>query len=94
MTKEQIIDRHAQNLKSWVGTSLAKEECIGLIKNAVNEALTLNAVLYSKNYEVYKSWKIEKGDYDYYEATNLADCDAFMKHAKTIDEIKAEIDQE
>jgi len=44
MTKEQIIDKHAQNLKSWVGTSLAKEECIGLIKNVVDEALILSGV--------------------------------------------------
>lgn len=48
MTKEQLIDRHAQNLKSWVGTSLAKEECIGLIKNAVDEVLTLIAVSHQR----------------------------------------------
>ena len=30
----------------------------------------------------------------YYEATNLNDCDAFMKYAKSIEEIKAEIDNE
>jgi hypothetical protein len=52
MTKEQIIDKHAQNLKSWVGTSLAKEECIGLIKNAVDEALILSGV--SKRYDANK----------------------------------------
>jgi len=44
MTKEQLIDRHAQTLKSWVGTGLAKDECIGLIKNAVDEALFLYGV--------------------------------------------------
>ena len=44
MTKEQLIDRHAQTLKSWVGTGLAKDECIGLIKNAVDEALLLCGV--------------------------------------------------
>lgn len=44
MNKEQLIDRHAQTLKSWVGTGLAKDECIGLIKNAVDEALFLYGV--------------------------------------------------
>ncbi len=46
MTKEQLIDRHAKHLKSWVGTSLAKEECIFIIKSAVDEALSINAVGY------------------------------------------------
>ena len=41
MNKKQLIDRHARTLKSWVGTSLAKDECIGIIKNAVDEALIL-----------------------------------------------------
>jgi hypothetical protein len=45
MKKEQLIDKHAQILKSWVGTSLAKDECIGLIKNAVDEALSLYGVV-------------------------------------------------
>ena len=44
--------------------------------------------------EIYKNWKIEKGDYGYYEATNLKDCDAFMKFSKNKDELKAEIDEE
>lgn len=44
MSKEQLIDRHAQTLKSYVGTGLAKDECIGLIKNAVDEALFLYGV--------------------------------------------------
>ena len=44
MNKEQLIDRHAQTLKSWVGTSLCKDECTGLIKNAVDEALFLYGV--------------------------------------------------
>jgi hypothetical protein len=48
MTKEQLIDRHAQALKSWVGTGLAKDECIGLIKNAVDEALFLYGVVNCK----------------------------------------------
>ena len=44
MSKEQLIDRHAQALKSYVGTGLAKDECIGLIKKAVDEALFLYGV--------------------------------------------------
>lgn len=45
--------------------------------------------------EIYKNWKIEKSDYatDYYEATNLNDCDAFMKYGRSIEEIKIEIDE-
>ena len=43
---------------------------------------------------IYKNWKIEKGDYGYYEATSLKDCDAFMKQSKNKDELKAEIDEE
>ena len=42
--------------------------------------------------EIYKNWQIEKGDYGYFEATNLNDCDAFMKYAKSIEELKIEID--
>ena len=41
--------------------------------------------------EIYKGWKIEKADYGYYEATNLNDCDAYMKFSKDIEEIKSEI---
>lgn len=46
--------------------------------------------------EIYKNWQIIKSDYaiGYYEATKLNDCDAFMKHAKSIEEIKIEIDEE
>ena len=43
--------------------------------------------------EIYKNWQIEKGDFGYFEATNLDDCDAYMKHAKSIEEIKTEIDE-
>jgi hypothetical protein len=43
----------------------------------------------------YKGWKIEKSDYanGYWEATNLSDCDAFMKHAKSVEQLKIEIDE-
>lgn len=41
MNKEQLINRHARNLKSLVGTGLAQDECQDIIKYAVNEALTL-----------------------------------------------------
>ena len=57
LSKEQLIDRHAQTLKSWVGTGLAKDECIGLIKNAVDEALFLYGVIDS-------SVTISKQEYD------------------------------
>jgi hypothetical protein len=46
--------------------------------------------------EIYKNWQIRQSDYapSYYEATNLNDCDAFLLYAKSIAEIKAEIDNE
>ena len=44
--------------------------------------------------EIYKNWRIEKADYRYYEATNLKDCDAYMKFDKSIDSLKEEIDME
>ena len=46
--------------------------------------------------EIYKNWHIRKSVFapSYYEATNLKDCDAFMKHAKSIEAIKVEIDNE
>ena len=46
--------------------------------------------------EIYKNWEIRKSDYavGYYEATNLNDCDALMKWAKSIEEIKTEIDED
>ena len=44
MDKEQLINRHARNLKSLVGTGLAQDECKDIIKYAVNEALTLYGV--------------------------------------------------
>lgn len=44
MSKEEIISRHARNLKSLVGTGLAQDECNEIIKYAVIEALTLYGV--------------------------------------------------
>tara|TARA_R100001530_G_scaffold132573_1_gene105106 strand:+ start:248 stop:451 length:204 start_codon:yes stop_codon:yes gene_type:complete len=46
--------------------------------------------------EIYKNWQIRKSDYaiGYYEATNLNDCDAKMKHAKSIEQLKIEIDED
>ena len=43
--------------------------------------------------EIYKNWQLEKADYGYYQATNLNDCDAFMKQAKSIIELKIDIDE-
>ncbi len=47
MNKEQLINRHARNLKSLVGTGLAIDECQDIIKYAVIEALTLYGVVKS-----------------------------------------------
>jgi len=46
--------------------------------------------------EIYKDWQIRKSIFapGYYEATNLNDCDAFMIHAKSLEEIKIEIDED
>ena len=44
--------------------------------------------------ETYKNWQIEKNDYGYFEATNLNDCDAFMKYSKSIEYLKTEIDEQ
>ena len=45
--------------------------------------------------EIYKNWEIIKSPYavGYYEATNLYDCDANMIIAKSVEEIKTEIDE-
>ena len=46
--------------------------------------------------EIYKNWEIRKSDYavDYYEATNLNDCDAFIKYGKSVEEIMTEINED
>lgn len=44
--------------------------------------------------EIYKNWQIEKNDFGYFEATNLNDCDAFIKYSKNIDNLKTDIDEE
>lgn len=44
--------------------------------------------------EIYKDYGIctQANEWGYYEATNLNDCDAYMKYAKSIEELKTEID--
>ncbi len=44
---------------------------------------------------IYKNWEIRESDYavGYYEATNLIDCDACMIRAKSVEEIKTEINE-
>jgi hypothetical protein len=44
MTKEDIIESYATTLKSWVGLALSKEECVSLISDVTNEALSLGTV--------------------------------------------------
>ena len=45
--------------------------------------------------EIYKNWRIEKADYPgWYEATDLTDCDAFMKLSKSVSKLKEDIDEE
>lgn len=41
--------------------------------------------------ETYKGWEIVKGDYGYYEAWSLKDCDESMIFSKTVDGIKEEL---
>jgi hypothetical protein len=48
MTKEDIIESYATTLKSWVGLALSKEECVSLISDVTNEALSLGTVGCSK----------------------------------------------
>lgn len=43
--------------------------------------------------EAYRNYQIEQGDYSYYEAYDLNDCDAYMEWAKTIEELKIQIDE-
>ena len=44
--------------------------------------------------ETYRNWVIEIGDYGYYEAYSLDDCDAYMKYSKSVEELRKEIDEE
>ena len=41
----------------------------------------------------YKNFRITKNEVNYYEAENLSDCDAPLLWAKTIEELKIEIDE-
>ena len=43
---------------------------------------------------MHKNWKIEEADFGYYSATNLEDCDAPMKHSKSIYDLIVEIEEE
>ena len=70
----------------------------------IRDSLTLNCTITNISYKIkecsipyeviYKGWQIEKGHYgNYYEATNLKDCDSYMIVCKTIEQIKVEIDE-
>jgi hypothetical protein len=103
MNKEKLIDKHAQNLKNWVGTSLSKDECIGIIENAVNEML-YNNVNADKLIEVspklsvmlINGWKIytPKNDesvvviQDSFETKKTMDVDDFVKMLEVIHSIQ------
>jgi hypothetical protein len=54
MTKEDIIESYATTLKSWVGLALSKEECVSLISDVTNEALSLGTVVQAKPEKVCK----------------------------------------
>tara|TARA_R110000822_G_scaffold275290_1_gene397467 strand:- start:345 stop:482 length:138 start_codon:yes stop_codon:yes gene_type:complete len=43
---------------------------------------------------MHKNWEIEEADFGYYSATNLEDCDAPMKHSKSIYDLIVEIEEE
>ena len=45
MNKTEVIERHARNLKSEVGTGLSTSECYQIIKSAVNEVLNLPVII-------------------------------------------------
>ena len=83
---QSIIQRDGNPITELIQTHILIEE--------LNEQLLLYGVSTFKIMETYRNWKIEKADYGYYEATNLNDCDAFMKHSKSVDELKLEIDDE
>ena len=92
MTKEQLIDRYAQTLKSWVGTGLAKDECIGLIKNAVDEALFLYGLMPSLSQEVecVCGWEGKKGNLYYRERNKEFNIGAKLECPKCYTELVSE----
>jgi len=45
------------------------------------------------NVMIYKNWKIEKTDYDFYEAYSLKNCDEYIKWDKSLDDLKIQIDE-
>ena len=42
---------------------------------------------------IYRGYKIELNEWGYYEAESLEDCDSSFLYAKTLEEIKIEIDE-
>jgi hypothetical protein len=43
--------------------------------------------------EIYKGWQIEQNEFGYWEATNLNDCDAYIKFSKSLEQLKIDIDE-
>jgi hypothetical protein len=43
--------------------------------------------------QIYKGWQIIQNEFDYWEATNLNDCDASMIFCKYLFQIMIEIDE-
>ena len=43
---------------------------------------------------IYKNWKIEPDYYWGYAAYDLGDCDAYILHANTVEQLKIEIDDQ
>jgi len=43
--------------------------------------------------EIYKNFRISKNEFGYHEAVDLTDCDAYVLFAKTLEQLKTEIDE-
>jgi hypothetical protein len=41
----------------------------------------------------YKGWKIEQGDYGFFEAYSIKDCDEPIKWSKSLEDLKIQIDE-
>ena len=83
ITKEKILDVLE---KHYHGRNFIDNRCADDIMSLIN----------FKDKITYKDWLIQKCDYapDYYEAISLTDCDAYIKIAKNIEELKTLIDYE